>query len=71
MAALSLPKCVSSHSRAVAALVMVSCVVNVLEATINRVVSGSHCCKACAMSVPSTLETKMGVSSGCPKALSA
>lgn len=40
------------------ALVMVSCVVNVLEAMTKRVLSGSHFLRASAMWVPSMLETK-------------
>merc|ERR1719458_2295422 len=43
---------------AVVALVMVSCVVNVLEAMTKRVLSGSHFLRASAMWVPSMLETK-------------
>ena len=47
-----------NHVRAERALVIVSWVVNVLDATMNRVVSGLHASKACAKCVPSMLETK-------------
>ena len=42
-------------------MVMVSWVVKVLEATINRVCSGSRSRKASLMWVPSTLDTKRSV----------
>ncbi|MNR03155.1 hypothetical protein D3C85_1190360 [compost metagenome] len=44
--------------RAECALVMVSCVVNVLEATRNKVVSAFNPAKVSAMCVPSIFETK-------------
>src|SRR5258706_508557 len=47
-----------NHCLALSALVMVSWVVNVLEAMINRVVSGSILLSVSAKWVPSTLETK-------------
>src|ERR1700712_4426119 len=47
-----------NHFLAELALVIVSAVVNVLEAMRNRVVSGSESFVASAMWVPSTLETK-------------
>ncbi len=47
-----------NHSLAVSALVIVSWVVNVLEATMKSVVSGSQARRTSAMSVPSMLETK-------------
>src|SRR5690606_35947970 len=50
-----------NHLRAVSALVIVSCVVNVLDAMINNVVSGSRRRTVSAMGVPSTLETKCGL----------
>ena len=51
----------STHSRALAALVIVSCVVKVLEAMMNSVSAGSRSRVASAKSVPSTLETKRKV----------
>ena len=56
--ALSSGAACSSHSRAEAALVIVSSVVKVLEATRNSVVAGSSAFSVSQMSVPSTLETK-------------
>ena len=54
----SLPAAFKNHSRAVWALVMVSWVVKVLEATMKRVVSGFTRRRASAIWVPSTFETK-------------
>ena len=54
-----------NQSRAEWALVMVSSVVKVLEATRKRVSSGSRSRVASAKSVPSTLETKRKVRSRC------
>lgn len=47
-----------NQSRALSALVIVSWVVNVLEATMKSVVSGLHCLVTSARSVPSMLDTK-------------
>ncbi len=47
-----------NQRRAVCALVIVSCVVNVFDATRNSVVSGETRFSVSAMCVPSTLETK-------------
>ncbi len=55
--ALSL-RLVVSQSLAVIALVSVSWVVKVLEATMNSVVAGSSLFRVSTMWVPSTLETK-------------
>ncbi len=52
----------AATSRAVCALVIVSSVVKVLDATMNSVVAGSRSRTASAKSVPSTLETKRKVS---------
>jgi hypothetical protein len=54
---------VSSQSRALCALVMVSSVVKVLEEMMNNVSAGSRSHTASAKSVPSTLETKRKVMS--------
>ncbi len=54
-----------NHSRAVCALVIVSSVVKVFEATRKRVSSGLRSRVASAKSVPSTLETKRKVRSRC------
>ena len=54
----SSPSSLTSQARAVWALVMVSWVVKVLEATMNKVLSGSHSAKTWLMWAPSTLETK-------------
>ena len=56
---------------AVMALVVVSCVVKVLDATRNRVVSGSESRRASVMWVPSTLETKCMVRLRSPYGFSA
>ena len=48
----------NNQSRAEFALVMVSCVVKVLDATKKSVVSGLTFFNASAMCVPSTFETK-------------
>ncbi len=56
--AASSPSALSSHSRAVRALVIVSRVVKVFEQTMNSVSAGSRSRVASAKSVPSTLETK-------------
>ena len=53
----------SAQSRAVPAFVIVSCVVNVFDATMNSVSSGSRSRVASAKSVPSMFETKRKVSS--------
>ncbi len=57
------PSAASVHSRAVAALVIVSRVVNVLDETMNSVSAGSRSRVASAKSVPSTLETNRKVRS--------
>ncbi|CSC31265.1 Uncharacterised protein [Vibrio cholerae] len=54
----SSPAAFKNQSRAVWALVMVSWVVKVLEATKKRVVSGSTFFSVSAMCVPSTFDTK-------------
>ena len=59
------PELARNQSRAECALVMVSSVVKVLEATMKRVSSGSRSRVASAKSVPSTLETKRKVRSRC------
>ena len=48
----------NNHSRALRALVSVSWVVKVLEATMKSVVSGRRCLTVSARCVPSTFETK-------------
>jgi len=55
----------SSHQRAILALVMVSSVVNVLDATMNSVVSGSRSTVFSYTSVGSMLEMKRHRSPGC------
>jgi hypothetical protein len=57
------PSRASAHSRAVRALVIVSSVVNVFEATMNSVSSASRPRVASTESVPSTLDTKRKVNS--------
>ena len=57
-AAASPPRPATNQSRAVRALVMVSCVVNVLDATRNRVSAGSRSRVCSTKSEPSTLDTK-------------
>ena len=57
------PRRASAQSRAVWALVIVSSVVNVFDATMKSVSSGSRSRVASAKSVPSTLETNLKVSS--------
>ena len=52
----------STHWRAVAAFVIVSSVVNVLDDTMNTVSAGSRSRVASAKSVPSTLDTNRKVS---------
>ena len=52
------PSCSSSHFLAECALVIVSCVVKVLDATRKSVVSAGHCSSVSAMCEPSTFETK-------------
>src|SRR5260370_4173457 len=49
-----------NHFFADSALVIVSCVVKVLEAMMNNVVSGFNCFTVSAMCVTSTFETKCG-----------
>ena len=61
--AFSSPSALSTHSRAVCALVMVSSVVKVLEQTMNKVSSAFRSRVASAKSVPSTFETKRKVMS--------
>jgi hypothetical protein len=61
----------SSQPRAVWALVNVSIVVKVFEATMNRVSAGSRSCVASQMSVPSTFDTKRTVSERSLKSFSA
>ena len=51
----------SDHSRAVRALVIVSSVVNVFDATMNSVSSGSRSRVASQKSVPSTFDTNRNV----------
>ena len=60
-ACLSPPNPLSSQSRALSALVMVSSVVKVLEETMNSVSAGSRSRVASTKSIPSTLETKRKV----------
>ena len=55
------PSPLSSQSRAVSALVMVSSVVKVLEETMNKVSAGSRSRVASTKSIPSTFETKRNV----------
>ena len=57
-AATSPPLLAKSHARALPALVIVSCVVNVFEETTNSVVLASSPAVASMKSVPSTFETK-------------
>ena len=57
------PSAASTQARAVRAFVIVSSVVNVLEATMNSVSSASRSRVASAKSVPSTLDTKRNVRS--------
>mmetsp|Transcript_49054 Transcript_49054/g.59383 ORF Transcript_49054/g.59383 Transcript_49054/m.59383 type:complete len:272 (+) Transcript_49054:811-1626(+) len=54
----SLSKLFKTHCLALLALVIVSCVVNVLLATRKSVVSGSHFLRISAICVPSTFEQK-------------
>jgi hypothetical protein len=61
-AAVSPPSPARLHSRAEAALVMVSRVVNVFDETMKRVSAGSRSWTASEKSVPSTFETKRKVS---------
>ena len=61
--AASSPSAASAHARADCALVIVSSVVNVFEAMMNSVSSGSRSRVASAMSVESTFETKRSVRS--------
>ncbi len=56
----SSPSRSTSQARAEAALVMVSCVVKVLEATTNSVRAGSSPARVSARCAPSTLDTKCG-----------
>jgi hypothetical protein len=56
-AASSPPSCPSSHFRAVRAFVIVSCVVNVFETTMNSVSSARRSRVASAKSVASTFDT--------------
>ena len=58
------PSSATSHARAVRALVSVSMVVNVLEATTKSVDAGSRSASVPAMSAPSTLDTKRQVRAG-------
>ena len=53
------PRPSSSQVRATVALVIVSIVVKVLEATTNRVVAGSASTSASCRSLPSTLDTNL------------
>ena len=61
--AASPPKAASDQSRALCALVIVSSVVKVFDATMNSVSAGSRSRVASAKSVPSTFETKRKVRS--------
>jgi hypothetical protein len=63
IAASSPPRPASAHSRAVRALVIVSSVVKVFDATMNSVSPGSRSRVASAKSVPSMFDTKRNVSS--------
>ena len=54
---LSSPSFSATHRRAVRALVIVSMVVKVFDATMNRVVSASSSFSVSAMWAPSTFET--------------
>jgi hypothetical protein len=56
-AASSPPSPASTHARAARAFVIVSRVLNVFEATMQRVSAGSRSRVASARSVPSTLDT--------------
>nr|MCF0102711.1 hypothetical protein [Streptomyces sp. MH191] len=67
----SSPSPASSQLRAEVALVIVSIVVNVLEATMNRVSAGSRSRRFSCRSAPSTLETKRTVRPRSVKARSA
>ena len=58
----SSPNALSSQARAVRAFVIVSSVVNVLDATMNSVSAGSRSRVFSSKSAPSTLETKRHVS---------
>ncbi len=62
----SSPSARTSQARAERALVMVSRVVKVFEATRNSVVFGSSPCSVSMISAPSTLETKWQRRSGRP-----
>mmetsp|Transcript_40478 Transcript_40478/g.86360 ORF Transcript_40478/g.86360 Transcript_40478/m.86360 type:complete len:209 (-) Transcript_40478:173-799(-) len=62
--------CSSSHDLAEPAFVIVSCVVNVFEATRKSVVSASTSRSTSAMWVPSTLDTKCTLRSRLQKGLS-
>ena len=61
----------TSHARAVRAFISVSCVVNVLDATMKSVLSGSRLASVSARCVPSTFETKCARSPACQYGLSA
>jgi hypothetical protein len=58
----SAPSALTSQSRAVVALAIVSCVVKVLDETMTSVSAGSRSCVASHTSAPSTLETNRTVS---------
>mmetsp|Transcript_46688 Transcript_46688/g.77256 ORF Transcript_46688/g.77256 Transcript_46688/m.77256 type:complete len:219 (-) Transcript_46688:141-797(-) len=64
-------RCSSNHALAVAALVIVSCVVKVLEAIRNRVLSGFTSLNTSAMCVASTFDTKCTFRSRLQNGLSA
>ena len=59
--AASEPSFCTSQARAVAALVIVSSVVKVLDETMNSVSAASRSCVASVKSAPSTLATKRNV----------
>ena len=61
--AASLPSAATLHARAELALVIVSSVVNVLDATINNVAAGSRSRVASTKSVASTFDTNRKVMS--------
>ena len=56
--ALSSPSACNSQARATSALLIVSCVVNVLDETTNSVSAASRSCVASVKAAPWTLETK-------------
>ena len=65
------PSCATTYARALAAFAIVSCVVKVLEDTINSVCARSRLDSVSAISAPSTLETKCVRGPPCEKGDSA